>query len=141
MNKRIIKTISLFSFIICVLDITQGSIGSPSQIESQDDTAEIYIIRDKSLISGSGRRWNVLLDGREIIALRIGEYTKLNLEVGIYSREHRIDYLCGPKATSEFIYCEPQKKYYFLVGPGSIERLDEEQGLSWISRSKYIKIE
>ena len=142
-----IKYIILMISIVClVVSCAHGPIGSLPKIDNPEEAAELIIIRNNSII-GATNSYKITLNKQDILAIRVGEYTKFQVKSGNNSLGVKCFGGWSPtwKHMNIDVSCKPGNKYYFLISPGGscakIEPLKEEDGLKWISESKYFPVE
>lgn len=120
-----------------------GPIGTLPKVTSAKKAAESIVIRNKNIV-GATNSLIITLDGQEIFGIKIGEYTKFNLEPG----KHSIGVKCFGgwtptwKEDKKEILFNTESKYYFLISPdlwcAEIEQLTEQEGVKRVSESTYI---
>jgi hypothetical protein len=124
-----------------------GPIGSLPKVSSPDEAVDVTIIRDSSL-AGSAISFLIILDGRDIFWIRVGDYTRFNLDPGRHSIGVGWAGGVSPNCIEGKLNMSfnPRSKYFFLVSPAvilgeacaKIEQLSEQQGLERVSNSTYI---
>lgn len=123
-----------------------GPIEALPKVSDSENSAQAIIIRNKNFV-GMTNSYTVTLDSQDIFGIRVGEYTKFNLEPGKHSigvkcfggwsptwKENKKEWLFAAKA-----------KYYFLVSPDAscaeIEQISEPDATKRISESTYMPIQ
>ena len=143
----------LLLFIVSYISgCVHGLVGTLPNIENPEESAEIYVIRTKSMVARLAT-YKITFDSEELIAIKAGDYAKFKTNAGEYNREHTIgvklrDLMIKGEIVKNLkkinIYCEPQGKYYIVVSPGwksaNIKQVDEKEGLELISQSKYLQL-
>jgi hypothetical protein len=140
--RRLLAIVSALLIAGCA----HGQLSSLPEIENPENAAEIFIVRNKNFI-GSTNSYTVALDGKDIFAIRIGEYTKFK----VTPDQHYLTLKCfggwSPtwKKMTIIVPCQPHEKYYLILSPDSrcaeIEILLPDEGAEWIKKSKYLPLE
>lgn len=129
MKKFSVLLIASMFLVSCAHGITNHF---PKAI-NENDSAEIYIIRNKNF-AGSGGSAKIVLDGRAIAYINIGEY----IHFQVYPDVHSV----GTPESTISIPFKRGEKYYFLIsllgmgGQGfETEQIDQEEGITWLKSS------
>ena len=139
--KKIMFSVVLVSFVLgCG---AHGLIGTLPKIDNTDEAAEIYIIRVSSF-NAKIMNFRILLDGRQLIGIGNGEYTKFYVS----PREHTMGVVTkkglADRATLLNVDCESKGKYYFLIKPSyssaKISQISEGEAKPHILKGKYLNI-
>ena len=87
------------------------------EILADEPSGQVFVIRESSLLLGSGVKFAILLDGSEVFKVGNGKYTKFPLAPG----EYTISVLCfgggSPtwKQQDQFFFLENKDEVYFSV--------------------------
>jgi hypothetical protein len=129
MKKLAVLLIASMFLVSCAHGITNHF---PKAINA-NDSAAIYIIRNKNFF-GSGGSAKLMLDGRAIAHINVGEYIHFQLHPDVHS--------VGTPESTISIPFKKGEKYYFLIsllgigGQGfEIERIDPEEATTWLKSS------
>lgn len=129
MRKLAVLLIASMFLVSCAHGITNHF---PKAI-NENDSAEIYIIRNKNVF-GSGGSAKLTLDGRAIAYINVGEYIHFQVHPDVHS--------VGTPESTISIPFKKGEKYYFLIsllgfgGQGfEIERIDPEEATTWLKSS------
>lgn len=142
------KYIGCCMLLVCLLlsACAHGPIEALPKVIDIESCAEAVIIRNKNFV-GATNSYIITLDNSDILGIRIGEYTKFNLEPG----KHSIGVKCfggwSPtwKENKKEWSFAAKAKYYFLVSPDAscaeIEQITEQDAAKRISESTYLPIQ
>ena len=132
-------------WVLLLVGCASGPIGRLPIIEDQNQAADVFVIRDSSF-AGSAVSLYIIIDGNDMFAIRIGQYTKFRLVSG----EHYIGVKCfggwSPtwKEDSRRFSVLPQQDAYFIVSPSmscaDIQPISPESGKEWIKKSTYVNM-
>ena len=133
-------------WVLLLSGCASGPIGRLPVIKDYNQTGDVFVIRDSNFL-GSGVSLYITLDGNDIFAIRIGQYTKF----GIVSGEHLIGVKCFGgwtptwKEDSKRFSILPQQELYFIVSPSmscaDIQPISPELGKEWINKTTYISMQ
>ena len=139
-------------FVVGVVAVLAGCAGPHGamkplpKIASEDNTAEIYIVRNSNVF-GSAVNYTVTLDSREILGIGIGEYTSFKVNPG----KHAVGVKCnggwapGEHFNEKKAQVERGSIHYFMPRAGGvcavIEVINEEKAKKYIEKAKFVKIQ
>jgi hypothetical protein len=138
------------SAVLCWIAITlagcaSGPLGTPPDPGHPDLASTLVVIRTKSLV-GAPVSFAVTVDGKEVFALRSGDYTRIPVKSGT----HAVGVKCMSAIPGTYqeqrvhLTCEDKATYYFLTSPAkgspaycaAIKQIEEAEALELISQSK-----
>jgi len=130
---------------LLLVGCASGPIGRLPAIEDQAQSGDVFVIRNSNFV-GSGVSYYITIDGNDMFAIRVGQYTKFKLVIG----EHYIGVKCfggwSPtwKEDSRKFSVLPQQGTYFIVSPNmscaDIQLMNPESGIEWIKKSTYVNM-
>lgn len=145
--KRLVPILTALVLSGCATDVAYSPLPAPSG----SPAAEVYVIRDRSYAAnllGSApttEQWVVSLDGRDLVPLRMGEYSRFTAEPG---ETHTIgfkrwDFWWHAEETSAVF--EPGGTYYFLAGSDEpfgmyVRPISREQAASWLKGNAFVTL-
>lgn len=140
------KKISLFLALLLV-GCASGPTGKPPVVNANEPFGEIFVIRENAFIGG-GMSVYITVDGVDIFAIRVGQYTKFKLPVG----QHSI----GVKSMDNWGYTWDEQDYkeinvsagletYFVIDLGftgsAIKKVDKKEGIEMMKENEYISMD
>lgn len=130
------KLITLLLVSILLSSCEHGVTGYFPQQLNIENSAEIFIIRNKNL-AGSAGSAKIMVDGRAIAYLNIGEYVQFQVTQDVHS-------IGTPESTISIPFHKGEK-YYFLLsllgigGQGfEVEIIDQDLAIERIENSKKL---
>ena len=131
------KTLLVVAFVFAVVLALGGCAAPqvlihPEQLQNEPDPppgkAVLVVIRER-MLKGAIGGWSVLLDGRELSKLSIGNYVVREIELG----EHSLSNITHVSAPT-FFTAKAGRVYYFsydlsLIGGSSYDYLDKDQAV------------
>ena len=131
--------------VLLVLGCASGPIGSLPAIEPGQKVGEVFVVRNKNIV-GSANSYYVMLDGHDIFAIRIGQYTKFKLVSG----EHHVGVMCFVGWTPTWnehslgFHLLPGGRAYFVISPNmscaDIKLIGKDEGERRINASKHVEM-
>ena len=134
MKKSIAFT--MLGIIVLLFSCAHRELKLPGPAPSATNASQVNIIREDRFF-GFGMPLTVMFDDAIICSLRAGEYVTFVVEPGIHT--------LGLSHATAVMPFEAKKNYYFLVTTShdpfgfEIERIDNERGNYFISKSKVFK--
>jgi hypothetical protein len=132
-----VKKIIVLSFLVSiVLSCAHGKTDKFPTPDNPADSAQVYVIRDNSLI-GWGFSLKVALNDSVIARLRSGEYISFYVEPGFHS--------LGVSEPTVSVPFEKGNIYYFLISADYTEfgfelhRISDKRAEVWLAKTKPLK--
>jgi hypothetical protein len=129
------KMVILTALVSLLISCARGKTEHFPAADPSSSAAEIFIIRDNSLL-GWGFSLKVMLDDTVIAHLRAGEYVRFTLAPGFHA--------LGIAESTETIALKANQKHFFLISPDysqfgfKMNRIGNEQAEYWLARTKPI---
>ena len=126
----------MVGIIVFLFSCAHRELKLPELAPSATNASQVNIIREDRFF-GFGMPLTVMFDDAIICSLRAGEYVTFAVEPGIHT--------LGLSHAMAIMPFEPQKNYYFYVTTShdqfgfEIERIDDERGKHFISKSKIFE--